>query len=220
MKTATVKSAIRASMLAAMFIGGSAVLAQNSATTTQHNSTATTAKKHEGAKGHPAKAYIEQMAAKIKEFFTQKRQEAKTFKESLKGKSAEDQKTAIDQFRTEKIAEVKAFITQQRNDVTQKIQNDSNIPDAKKSEILQNLQDRWAKRDANWEKQMQENTQLLEKIFSDGKVTAEEKEQLKENRQTQRKENKAFNNSLKKNKSSSNTTTTASAATTTTTSSN
>ncbi|MHB9138515.1 MAG: hypothetical protein ACYC4Q_03835 [Victivallaceae bacterium] len=43
-----------------------------------------------------------------------------------------------------------------------------------KSEIIKNLQDRWAK--------------------SDGKLTPEELEQLKESRQTQRKENKAFNN--------------------------
>lgn len=96
-----------------------------------------------------------------------------------------------------------------------KIQS-SGIPDEYKSKITAKLQERWAKVDARMEKQMQENKQAVDQIYSDGVVTKEEKEMWKEQTQTQHKENKEFFKNMKTNsaKGTSGTTTTTTSGTT------
>ena len=150
-------------------------------------------------KGHeegPLKGVFEAYAAKMKTFWEQKRKEGADFRASLKDKAPAEQKTMIDQFRAKQSGEIKAFVTKQRADLTSQIQS-SGIPDDKKGEILRNMKERWAKVDAHVEKQIKENKQTLDQIYSDDAVTQEEKELWKEQQKAQLKENREFRDSMK-----------------------
>ncbi len=212
MKTNSSRTIIGAIVL---FIS-SIAFAQQSTTTTPASTTTPSSTVQKGHKEHPLKALIETYHSQIKSYLAQKKSEHKTFKESLKGKTPAEQKTMIDQFRTQQVGDIKAYVTQQRNDLVSKIQS-SSIPDDHKSKIVAKLQERWAKVDAQMEKQMQENKQTIDQIYSDGVITKEEKEMWKEQVQTQHKENKEFFKSLKTNstKGTTGTTTTTTSGTTT-----
>jgi len=215
MKTNSSRTIIGAIVL---FIS-SIAFAQQSTTTTPATTTTTTTTPsstvQKGHKEHPLKALIEAYHSQIKSYLTQKKNEHKTFKESLKGKTSAEQKTMIDQFRTQQAGDIKAYVTQQRNDLVSKIQS-SSIPDDHKSKIVAKLQERWAKVDAQMEKQMQENKQTIDQIYSDGVLSKEEKELWKEQVQTQHKENREFFKNLKANstKGTTGTTTTTTSGTT------
>lgn len=208
MKTISSRTIIGAIVL---FIS-SIAFAQQSTTTTPATTTTPSSTAQKGHKEHPLKALIETYHSQIKSYLAQKKSEHKTFKESLKGKTPAEQKTMIDQFRTQQAGDIKAYVTQQRNDLVSKIQS-SSIPDDHKSKIVAKLQERWAKVDAQMEKQMQENKQTLDQIYSDGVLSKEEKELWKEQVQTQHKENKEFFKSLKTNSSKGTTGTTTSGTT-------
>lgn len=197
MKTSSSTTIIGAIVL---FISSIAFAQQS---TTPVHAAATTAATSSGAvqkghKEHPLKALIEAYHSQIKSYLAQKKSEHKTFKESLKSKTPAEQKTMIDQFRTQQAGDIKSYVTQQRNDLVSKIQS-SGIPDEYKSKITAKLQERWAKVDAQMEKQMQENKQTIDQIYSDGVIGKEEKEMWKEQAQTQHKENKEFFKNLKVN---------------------
>ena len=215
MKTNSSRTIIGAIVL---FIS-SIAFAQQSTTTTPATTTTTTTTPsstvQKGHKEHPLKALIETYHSQIKSYLAQKKSEHKTFKESLKGKTPAEQKTMIDQFRTQQAGDIKAYVTQQRNDLVSKIQS-SSIPDDHKSKIVAKLQERWAKVDAQMEKQMQENKQTIDQIYSDGVLSKEEKELWKEQVQTQHKENREFFKNLKANstKGTTGTTTTTTSGTT------
>lgn len=205
MKTNSSRTIIGAIVL---FIS-SIAFAQQSTTTTPATTTTTTTPSstvQKGHKEHPLKALMEAYHSQIKSYLAQKKSEHKAFKESLKGKTPAEQKTMIDQFRTQQVSDIKAYVTQQRNDLVSKIQS-SSIPDDHKSKIVAKLQERWAKVDAQMDKQIQENKQTLDQIYSDGVITKEEKEMWKEQVQTQHKENKEFFKSLKTNSTKGTTTT-------------
>ena len=211
MKTNSSRTIIGAIVL---FIS-SIAFAQQSTTTTPATTTTPSSTVQKGHKEHPLKALIETYHSQIKSYLAQKKSEHKTFKESLKGKTPAEQKTMIDQFRTQQAGDIKAYVTQQRNDLVSKIQS-SSIPDDHKSKIVAKLQERWAKVDAQMEKQMQENKQTIDQIYSDGVITKEEKEMWKEQVQTQHKENREFFKNLKANstKGTTGTTTTTTSGTT------
>lgn len=196
-----------------LFISSIAFAQQSTATTPATTTTTTPSSTvQKGHKEHPLKALIEAYHSQIKSYLAQKKSERKAFKESLKGKTTDEQKTLIDRFRTQHASDIKAYVTQQRNDLVSKIQS-SSIPDEHKSRITAKLQERWAKVDAQMEKQMQENKQAVDQIYSDGVVTKEEKAMWKEQTQTQRKENKEVFKNMKTNSAKGTT-----GATTTTTS--
>ena len=211
MKTNSSRTIIGAIVL---FIS-SIAFAQQSTTTTPASTTTPSSTVQKGHKEHPLKALIETYHSQIKSYLAQKKSEHKTFKESLKGKTPAEQKTMIDQFRTQQAGDIKAYVTQQRNDLVSKIQS-SSIPDDHKSKIVAKLQERWAKVDAQMEKQMQENKQTIDQIYSDGVLSKEEKELWKEQVQTQHKENREFFKNLKANstKGTTGTTTTTTSGTT------
>jgi hypothetical protein len=210
MKTNSRRTIIGAAVIFISSIAFSGVLAeQSTAATTAGTATGTQgATQKKSSKEHPLKSLVEAYHAQVKSYLEQKRKEFHTFKESLKDKTPADQKPLIDQFRTQQISDIKTFITQQRSDLTSKIQS-SSVPDNRKSEILAKLQERWTKIDAHMEKQMQENKQTLDQIFSDCVVSKEEKEMLKEQAKTQHKENKEFYNSQKSDHAKKTTSTTA-----------
>ena len=216
MKTNSSRTIIGAIVL---FISSIAFAQQSTTTTPATTATTTTPSStvQKGHKEHPLKALMEAYHSQIKSYLAQKKSEHKTFKESLKGKTPAEQKTMIDQFRTQQVSDIKGYVTQQRNDLISKIQS-SSIPDDHKSKIIARLQERWAKVDAQMDKQIQENKQTLDQIYSDGVITKEEKEMWKEQVQTQHKENKEFFKNQKTNSTkgtTSGTTTTTTSGTTT-----
>jgi len=198
MNTKSRRTIIGAAVICIASIAFSGALAQQSTTagTTTSSTAGTTTAAAKGTGQHPLKALIEAYHSQVKSYLEQKRKEHHTFKESLKGKTPADQKPLIDQFRTQQISEIKAFVAQQRSDLLGKIQS-SSIPDNRKSAMTAKLQERWAKVDAQMEKQVQENKQTIDQIYSDGVISREEKEMWKEQMKTQHKENKDFFKNLK-----------------------
>ena len=194
MKSTGRRAIIGAAVVIVSVIAFSGALAEQTSTVTSSDTKGTVQKK--GHEEGPLRSVFEAYQVKMKSFLEQKQKEREDFVGSLKDKTPADQKIAIDQFRTKQADEIKSFVTQQRSDLTSKIQN-SDIPDGKKSEIVKNMQERWAKVDAHVQEQMKENKQTLDQIYSDGVVTQEEKELWKEQRKTQMKENKDFRSSMK-----------------------
>jgi hypothetical protein len=194
MKSTCRRAIIGAALVIVSGIAFSGAFAEQTAATAGSSTKGAVQKKGQGE--GPLKSVFEEYQSNMKSFMDKKQKEHQDFKTSLKDKSPADQKAAIDQFRTKQAAEIKSFVTQQRSDLKAKVQG-SDIPDAKKGEIMKNMQDRWAKVDAHVQEQMKENKQTLDQIYSDNTVSQEEKEMWKEQRKTQLKENKDFRDTVK-----------------------
>jgi hypothetical protein len=132
----------------------------------------------------------------------QQQGENKAFKDSLQGKSKAEQKTMIEQHRNQQVSENKDYRSQQqterstftktqRDEAVQKIQN-SKMSDVDKAAKIKDLEAQWAKDDAFRSQQQQENKAAIEQATADGKVTKSERGDLKENFQTQHKENHEY----------------------------
>jgi hypothetical protein len=200
MKNATKRTIIGVSVLFSTAIAMNGAFAEQAATATATTPTATATggtvqKAHKEGQG-PFKEIRTQIEAKIKAFFEEKKKEHQAFRESIKDKTPAEQKPLIDEFRGKMLADAKAFIAQQREDFTAKVQS-GNFPEEKKAEFLKKMQERWSKVDDRIEKQFQKNKQTLDSAFSDGVITKEEKENWIKQRKAQMKDNKEFRNTLK-----------------------
>lgn len=121
------------------------------------------------------------------------------FRATLEGKSPEEKDALIKQhikqqttenheFFAKHHGEIQAYLKEKRKEVINRI-NASNATDDAKAAKIKELEARWAKNDAHYAKQHEENKAVIEKSSGDGIITPEEQEKIKEHIKKQIQEN-------------------------------